>query len=1695
MSLIASITQLKKGVIKPQMVLSNIPFFHRGEFDERRSARKTYQLRSDFNNFWDWKDEKQTAYINSSLKETLTFYTPDYNGTTNLKGSLMRASKRERSSTKKEKTTSQEETEKDKIHAKNMSEYSSGQSISSEDEDEQNGMIEQLELENKDFIKEIDNMIENGVEDSENKKQSFKDSPPKLPSVQTPRNLLTISPSIQNIEDRDSESRSISRNRSRIADDFDISEDDDYMANERNKIHAISMLKQTMANYIGSKSKKKNKSEVPSKRKTFFHPRSKEPIKVQDDPDFMDVGNAKFGEYGDINSIKKDEAIKIHTPSDSESDEEERKRQVIEDEMAHSKKIHPQSTTLTAIQGSFSTSKNIVMKKKIVKKKKKKISKTPEQQEEENIFNYLSNMALKYLKIEINYKYEYKPAHHFDSILDIKPSAATELEARKRQEKLDKARSTKLKIQYKSDIVVPNKRRRGRRHRHRAPSPTNSPPHSPHSSDQSQSSRSPNSSFSSLSPSTSFATSSFTSPSFGPSYTGSPSLSNPSLGVTPIQALDRAPTTAQSSIIRIASSLNLKPFPIKASKRAASIRQGMGRGSRKSIKNTKNGPQPKKTKKRKIRDIGDENFDNIGTRFEAEFKGNEAELEEGARRKEARDFAYLYEIITEIDMKDKCIGKFNWSGNSVIDKRVFNEKMTNRAILQLNKQVYQIWLSGFMGAFTMFRRYTKDFVESSLIENFLMICVFLNTLTLALDGLVNDEIAGYFTTMNLVFTMVFTFEMIFKILGMGPSEYSADFFNVFDGVVVALSNVELGIKYLSSSEGSNSLSAFRAVRIFRTFRVLRVTRLLRSLRFMKVIIDVVSSTIEQFTYIGLLLFLFIFIFSLLGMQLFGGKYNFLLPGERARQNFDDITSALLTVFQIMTIENWPDILVSAMRSDANSLLSVMYLIAWIFIGNYLFLNLFLAILLDGFDSSGALKLLDEVNNELAEIEKLHEEKSLELQIIKKAKHDLKMKQEEELKGIIFPKAKKGKEDPFMQQLLQVQEEDEEDHFFSSTLTEDDDIVTQYLENKYNIRKEEKNIYEGVYCEKSLLYISKENCIRVLCAKIESHSYFETTIITLIILGSIKLVIETYKDDSWPDCITNLFDYIDIVFNLLFNIEALIKIIRSGFIICEGSYLRDSWSILDFLIVISADFDLIVSGVDLAFVKVLRMLRTLRPLRFISHNKSMKIVVNALLESITALFNVMIVIMMVWIMFAILAMSFMGGKLGYCKLADPNLDYYGINQEQCSLNGGVWTNAYWNFDNILESFVTLFVLSSMEGWPTIMGSALDAGDPIDGPSYNSSMLNSLYFVAFIMVGSLFLMNLFVGVIFFNFAAEQEKEKGARFILLNNDQMKWIMIQDLVQTDTPKFEILQEPSSKWRKCIFTLVNHPLFEGIIMLCIILNIFTMGMAYEGQSESYTSILRYINLMFTSIFVFECILKLIGLGPQYFLITWNNFDFSIVLASIVDFLMDLLGNSFSSALRVGPQIVRVLRVLRVSRLFKLMRAKQLEGINKIIKTLIFSFPSLMNVMLLLFLIYFIFSVLAVFLFTSYAKVDYDLNYNNNIANFNNFHSALLTLFRCSTGEDWPMFMYIYGDADGLYVISRLFFIVYIFLSSFVMLNMFQLVVMQQFEEYYFNTDNPLSLFNDMKEPFMIAWNYLTIKEKGKKIKSAKLVDFFSLLK
>ena len=573
-----------------------------------------------------------------------------------------------------------------------------------------------------------------------------------------------------------------------------------------------------------------------------------------------------------------------------------------------------------------------------------------------------------------------------------------------------------------------------------------------------------------------------------------------------------------------------------------------------------------------------------------------------------------------------------WSGEDVVDfQENFNkeclknydsqpfslhkiekiQKRINRVTFALSSTSVdkEVWLIGFKGKMLTFQKYLRFFVNSRLFDHSMLLSVIFNTVILALDGLFYDTATTtLLDNFNEALTMIFTVEMVLKIVAETPKRYLADKMNIFDGSVVTISQVELW-----ALSGTKGLSAFRTVRIFRTFRVLRVTRLLRSLEFMKIIINVVSLCIDSLIYIGFLLLLLNVIYSLIGIQIFSGNLDNQDTG--IRQNFDNFNDAFLTVYQLMTVENWNDILTITMVSSVSPVITCIYLISWIFLGNYVFLNLILAILLEAFSKEwdNQRNHLDD-DDDFEDIEEKEREREKKELIEKEQEARFKAMEPEELDMEILAKTKTRREKP---------------------------------------------LFEGVSCSQSMFLLSKTNAFRKMCYITVHSNAFENFILFLIILSSLKLAIDTYLPDNNAD-VTNASTYIDNIFNSLFTLECVMKVISVGFCFDEGSYLRDNWNRLDFIIVCSSLVDMSVASINLPFIKILRLLRTLRPLRFISHNINMKVVVTALMESAGPIANVSIVVLLIFLMFSIFGMSLFQDRFGYCDYDYSNGNPYHIN---------------------------------------------------------------------------------------------------------------------------------------------------------------------------------------------------------------------------------------------------------------------------------------------------------------------------------------------------------------------------------------------------------------------------------------------------
>lgn len=306
--------------------------------------------------------------------------------------------------------------------------------------------------------------------------------------------------------------------------------------------------------------------------------------------------------------------------------------------------------------------------------------------------------------------------------------------------------------------------------------------------------------------------------------------------------------------------------------------------------------------------------------------------------------------------------------------------------------------------------------------------------------------------------------------------------------------------------------------------ILRVMRILRSLSFMKYLINVIQRALENYVYILSLLILFLLIFALLGMNLFGGQFTVL--NMQYRQNFDNYNNALIAAFQVLTSTVWQQILYLGYAAKTSSAITFLYLFSWIFIGNYVFLNIFLAIILEEFTKES--------------IEIKAEQKSLQEDIIPK---DYVMIQNYTMK---FP--------PSM----------------NSTFSSDNKVVHKEKRNKKKTR------YVNMECKKSFWVFSKKNIIRIICHDITNNSYFKNLILCSIILICIKMSVETYFIGE-----KHLFlEMIEYILDMIMIFECLAKTISRGFFLDEGSYLRNKWNVFEFFLVLFAILELFIDFIPL-----------------------------------------------------------------------------------------------------------------------------------------------------------------------------------------------------------------------------------------------------------------------------------------------------------------------------------------------------------------------------------------------------------------------------------------------------------------------------------------------------------------------------------
>ena len=331
---------------------------------------------------------------------------------------------------------------------------------------------------------------------------------------------------------------------------------------------------------------------------------------------------------------------------------------------------------------------------------------------------------------------------------------------------------------------------------------------------------------------------------------------------------------------------------------------------------------------------------------------------------------------------------------------------------------------------------------------------------------------------------------------------------------------------------------------------------------------------------------------------------------------------------------------------------------------------------------------------------------------------------------------------------------------------------------------------------------------------------------------------------------------------------------------------------------------------------------------------------------------------------------------------------------------VWVNPpFGSFDDFWSASLLLFIAATGDAWEDIMFAGMDATEYGAAPVRNDFSPNALFFIAWLVLGTFTMMNLFVGVTVDNFTRIRKEMDGRA--TLTKEQNQWVQtMNESRRWDEKKLTVkLKAPDQPMRRAVFEIVTSSTFEFTIMGVIIANTFLMAVHFY-HIEDYPRWNSFYNigmLAFSLVYYTECISKLFGLGVLgYFRDTWNCFDFSLVCTSLIDqFAAQLL-----EFLPLPPMLLRVLRMLRLLRLLRLL--KNFKGVRDLVMTLVLSFPSFTNIGGLMVLITFIYAVLGVQLFTYVMPGDF---LRADKANFLSLPNAFLLLLQVTTLDNWSALM------------------------------------------------------------------------------------------
>ena len=616
----------------------------------------------------------------------------------------------------------------------------------------------------------------------------------------------------------------------------------------------------------------------------------------------------------------------------------------------------------------------------------------------------------------------------------------------------------------------------------------------------------------------------------------------------------------------------------------------------------------------------------------------------------------------------------------------------------------------------------------------------------------------------------------------------------------------------------------------------------------------------------------------------------------------------------------------------------------------------------------------------------------------------------------------------------------------------------------------------------------------------SQTYLEWFMIFVTVMSCVAMMFETPTKRTFGRFWTEVIEYIFVV---AMSLELGMRILANGLFFTPKAVIQNFGGLLDVFIYFVA----------LAYVawqphsiparsgaQVLMVLRCLRPLRIVTLVPKMQKVILELVGGYKEILKVSAVQFMVMFIFASYGVQVFSGKFGSCndqriKEKSECKGTFVIDiappRELRDLQGSsritvprVWKNPRnFDFDDVLHAFLALFEVLSLEGWLEVR----NVIKAVVAPEY------SIYVHIYVLLGSMIGLTLFVGVIVMNFNAN----KG--IALLTVDQRRWQDLKKRLRLAQPLHLARRPDSEGIRSFLFDTTQSKIYKRIIIFLVVVDCVTLTIVQWTSEDNLrlrdglTSTAAACSLLF----VVDMLLKIVAFTfPGYWQSRRNRFDMFLtslgVLWVTLNFALKESGDPYTGTTVFGMVII-LFRFLTLSGRHDTLKMLMLTVVMSLVKSFF--------IIAVLIVIMISYSLAGVILF---GTVKYGEALNRH-ANFKTSFNAMILLFRITTGEDWNKIMHDcmlsepyctenestpnFWETDcGNSAAARIYFMTFYVIVTFVFLNLFIAVIIENFSLFYSSDEDSLISNNDLRD-FQLTWNLVDKYRKGVlTVRQAKLV-------